>query len=113
MGDLHRRCAAASGLRVHGPRDAGMIAAAMADVIKLGKARKARAQAQARAQADANAARHGRTKAERGRLRAEAERADARHEGHRRGPVIVPAAGAEGGDAGPDAAPPDDGDGPT
>lgn len=77
----------------------------MADVIKLGKARKARAQAQARAQADANAARHGRSKAERERDRAEAERADARHEGHRRELAVLPVpAGAtasvddEGGD---------------
>jgi len=47
----------------------------MAEVTNLGKARKDRARAQERAQADANAVKFGRTKAERKREAAEAEKA--------------------------------------
>ena len=43
-------------------------------IISLSEARKARARADARIRADANAARHGRTKAEKARDRAEAKK---------------------------------------
>ncbi|PVX28084.1 DUF4169 family protein [Sphingomonas pokkalii] len=46
----------------------------MAEIINLNKARKARAKAIARTEADANRTRHGRTKAEKARDAAEAER---------------------------------------
>ncbi len=46
----------------------------MADILNLNKARKARAKATAKAEAEANRARFGRTKAEKARDAAEAER---------------------------------------
>ncbi|SFJ88355.1 protein of unknown function [Sphingomonas sp. NFR04] len=46
----------------------------MADILNLNKARKARAKATAQAEAEANRARFGRTKGEKARDAAEAER---------------------------------------
>lgn len=53
-------------------------------VINLRQARKTRDRGEKRAQADANAAKFGRTKAEKVRNKAEADRADRAHDGHRR-----------------------------
>jgi len=50
----------------------------------LNRVRKARARAAAKRTADANAVKFGRTKAERGRDRAEAARAAREHDAHRR-----------------------------
>jgi Domain of unknown function (DUF4169) len=47
----------------------------MAEIINLNKARKARAKASAKVEAEANRARFGRTKAEKARDSAEADRA--------------------------------------
>lgn len=58
----------------------------MADLINLRQVRKARARAEKRAAGDENAARSGRTKAEKQRDKAEAERLIATVEGHRRDP---------------------------
>ncbi|MBX7083501.1 MAG: DUF4169 family protein [Nannocystaceae bacterium] len=70
----------------------------MGDVLKLGKARKARAEAAAKARADANAIKHGRTRAQRELDRTQAERAARRLEEHRRD---TGAAGAQA-DGGPE-----------
>ena len=56
----------------------------MADVIKLGAARKAKARADARAVADANALKFGRTKGQKAREAAEAEQARAVLDGKKR-----------------------------
>lgn len=47
----------------------------MAKIVSLSKARKGRARAEKRAQADENAVKFGRTKAEKARARAEADKA--------------------------------------
>ncbi|MCL4188962.1 MAG: DUF4169 family protein [Rhodobacteraceae bacterium] len=56
----------------------------MAEIVNLRSERKARARAAARAEAAANAARFGRSRAEKVREAAEAERARSLHEAHRR-----------------------------
>lgn len=56
----------------------------MAEPVNLNKARKARAKAGKRAQADANAVKFGRTKAEKARDKAEAEKSRRDIDGHRR-----------------------------
>ncbi|MBB1490053.1 MULTISPECIES: DUF4169 family protein [unclassified Paracoccus (in: a-proteobacteria)] len=56
----------------------------MTQIINLSRARKDKARADKRRQGDANAARHGRTKAERLRDEAEAERAALSLDRHRR-----------------------------
>ena len=56
----------------------------MGKVINLRSARKARARDAARVAADANAAQHGRSKAEKRLSKAEAERTEARLDGHKR-----------------------------
>ena len=58
----------------------------MAEVINLNKARKARARIEAAATAETNRARHGRTKAEKTRAEADAERLGHILDGHRRDP---------------------------
>ncbi len=58
----------------------------MADIVNLGRVRKAKAKADARAKADANAARHGLTKAERHRQMAVQEKADRDLSAHQRDP---------------------------
>jgi hypothetical protein len=55
----------------------------MSDIVNLRQARKARDRAEEKRRADENAARHGRTKAERLREAAEAERARRTLEAHR------------------------------
>ena len=55
----------------------------MADVINLRLARKAKARAEADKTAATNRARHGRTKADKARVKAEAERAERDLEGKR------------------------------
>lgn len=57
---------------------------AMTPIINLNRARKDKARAEKRRQADANAAKHGRSKAERLRDEAEAERAARILDQHRR-----------------------------
>ncbi len=83
----------------------------MAQIIHLGKVRKARARAAAQMQADANAVRHGRTRSERLLDDAERRLRDATLDGARRGgepgPGARPDAEAEGR---PEAS--DDGDAP-
>jgi hypothetical protein len=56
----------------------------MAEVVNLRGVRKAKAKAEARAQANANAARFGRTKAEKARDKAQADKAARDHDGHKR-----------------------------
>ena len=56
----------------------------MADPVNLKAARKARARATAKVAADANAARFGRTKAEKDRVEAEADKARRDLDGHLR-----------------------------
>ena len=56
----------------------------MGDLVNLNRARKARARAGKRAEADARAALHGRSKAQRRIDQAEAARAAARLDAHRR-----------------------------
>jgi hypothetical protein len=56
----------------------------MADVVNLGRARKLRERAKKRAEADENAVKFGRTMAQRQREAAEAARARAVLEAHRR-----------------------------
>jgi len=58
--------------------------ASMADPINLNKARKARAKAGKRTEADANAVKFGRTKAEKARDKADAEKAKRDLDGHER-----------------------------
>jgi hypothetical protein len=58
----------------------------MAEVINLRMARKAKARADGARQAEANRALHGQTRAERTRLRAEADRAERQLDGARRDP---------------------------
>lgn len=58
----------------------------MGDLINLRQARKARTRAEKRAAGDENAARSGRTKAERALERAEADKARAALDAHRREP---------------------------
>ena len=57
---------------------------AMAEIVNLNRFRKAAARAGARAEADANAAKFGRTKAQKAREEAEAAKARATLEAHRR-----------------------------
>lgn len=52
--------------------------------INLNKARKARLRAEAKKQADANAAKFGRTKADKAKDRAEAEKSTRDLDGHKR-----------------------------
>lgn len=56
----------------------------MATPINLNQARKAKAHAQKRAQADTNAVKFGRTKAEKAREKAGAEKVARDHSGHKR-----------------------------
>lgn len=56
----------------------------MAEIVNLRRARKARDRAADEARAAGNRAKFGRPKADRDRMAAEAERAAARLEGHRR-----------------------------
>ena len=56
----------------------------MSAPVNLNRARKERARRAAKALADENAVRFGRTKAEKQRDRAEAERASRDHDGHRK-----------------------------
>ena len=56
----------------------------MADPVNLKAARKARARAEAKVAADANAAKFGRTKAERDREAAQADKARRDLDGHRK-----------------------------
>lgn len=56
----------------------------MAQIVNLRARRKDAARAAARVQADANAAKHGRTKAERDRDRAAADKSERLLDGHRR-----------------------------
>lgn len=56
----------------------------MAEIVNLGRRRKAAAREKTRKQADANAARFGRTKAERAREEAETARAARELDGRRR-----------------------------
>ncbi len=58
----------------------------MAGVVNLTKARKARDRAAKRAEADANAAKFGRSKAQRALEEAEAEKARAALDAHKRDP---------------------------
>lgn len=58
----------------------------MADIVNLGRVRKAKAKTGARAEADENAARHGLTKAERQRQLAAQEKADRDLSSHQRDP---------------------------
>jgi hypothetical protein len=58
----------------------------MAEIVNLRAARKQADRAKKRVQADANAAKFGRTKAERERESAEAEKARQRLDAHRIGP---------------------------
>ena len=55
----------------------------MAGVVNLKAARKARARAEAKVAADANAAKFGRTKGEKDRVAAEADKARRDLDGHR------------------------------
>lgn len=59
----------------------------MAKVVNLTQARKARDRAAKRAEADANAAKFGRTKAERDLEQAQADKARAALDAHRRDPA--------------------------
>ncbi|WP_067397926.1 DUF4169 family protein [Falsirhodobacter sp. alg1] len=56
----------------------------MTNIVNLRTARKARDTAKARAQADANATKFGRTKAERLRQQAEADKADRTLDSHKK-----------------------------
>jgi len=56
----------------------------MAEVVNLRSARKGKARAEARAEADENAAKFGRTKAQKAREAAEAERIKAELDGKKR-----------------------------
>lgn len=58
----------------------------MSQPVNLNKVRKQRARAAKRAQADQNAAAFGRTKAEKRRNKAEADKADRHLDGHKREP---------------------------
>lgn len=68
----------------------------MAKVVNLNRARKAAEKAAAKTAAQRNRVRHGRTKSEKARDRAERDAAAARHEGHR----IVIVAGEDEPDGG-------------
>lgn len=56
----------------------------MSKVVNLNKARKSRARDAARSQADANAVKFGRSKAEKAKDRAEADKATRDLDGHKR-----------------------------
>ncbi len=56
----------------------------MSKIVNLNKARKSRARDEARKQADANAIKFGRTKAEKDKDRAEADKATRDLDGHKR-----------------------------
>ncbi|ETX15668.1 amidase [Roseivivax halodurans JCM 10272] len=56
----------------------------MTDVVNLNRFRKRKARDDKRAQADENSVRHGRTKAQKDREAAEAERVRRDHDGHER-----------------------------
>jgi hypothetical protein len=58
----------------------------MAEIVNLGRVRKAKAKAAARATADQNAAKHGLTKAERHRQMAVQDKADRELSAHQRDP---------------------------
>lgn len=70
----------------------------MAQILKLGKARKARREAAEAARADENAVRHGRTREQRDREVAERARVDAQLDGALRIAEPVVAADPEAGD---------------
>ncbi len=56
----------------------------MSKIVNLNKARKSRARDAARKQADANAVKFGRTKSEKAKEQAEAERENRDFDGHKR-----------------------------
>lgn len=56
----------------------------MAEIINLRQKRKQAARAQARAESDANAAKHGRSKADKARDKAIADKSERYLDGHRR-----------------------------
>mgnify|MGYP000232109337 CR=1 FL=1 len=58
----------------------------MSQAVNLNRFRKAKARAEKKAQAEENAVRFGRTKAEKAKARAEADRAARDHDGHKREP---------------------------
>jgi hypothetical protein len=68
-------------------RKRGYDARDMAQILHLGKARKAKRRAAEQAQADANAVKHGRTAEERARDEAERRRREAALDGARREPT--------------------------
>ncbi len=55
----------------------------MAEIVNLRRARKAKGRAEAAKDAEANRIAHGRTKAEKQLAKAEADKARARHDGHK------------------------------
>lgn len=63
----------------------------MADILSLSRARKDRDRASRRAKADANAARFGRSKTQKARDKAEADRAERTLDAHRRDDAPPPA----------------------
>lgn len=71
-------------------RDFGLVSAAVAQILHLGKARKAKRRAAEQAQADQNAIQHGRTAQEREQQAAERRRHDAVLDGARREPPTPP-----------------------
>ena len=55
----------------------------MSKIVNLNRARKERARTEKRAQGDANAARHGQSKAQKAKARAEADKARRDLDGHK------------------------------